>query len=198
MSVRSTSPRPFHTSAQYSSFWAYELSKRVLHCNDDQNLKIMLAGGIAGVVTWASVFPLDVIKTRLQSPDVVAIESRHPAGQPLLEAHSSPEVGAVRIAKEIYRQEGFGGFFRGLGVCSIRAFVVNAVQVSSALVWRRSRTKRSVGGLRVGYASLEIDKKRPTDLSDLHFVNSMHISEYNINRIRAGRDTSPTFLLYLP
>ena len=38
--------------------------------------------------------------------------------------------GAWAITKDAYRQEGYSIFFRGLGVCSIRAFVVNAVQVS--------------------------------------------------------------------
>ena len=38
-------------------------------------------------------------------------------------------LGAVDVARQLYRREGARGFFRGLGVCSARAFVVNAVQV---------------------------------------------------------------------
>ena len=37
--------------------------------------------------------------------------------------------GAVEVARELYRRQGWRAFFRGLGVCSARAFVVNAVQV---------------------------------------------------------------------
>ena len=33
------------------------------------------------------------------------------------------------ITKEAYREGGIPIFFRGLGICSARAFVVNAVQV---------------------------------------------------------------------
>ena len=48
---------PFHCS-----FWSYELSKRAWVREDDghneQAFKIMLCGGLAGVVTWASIFPL--------------------------------------------------------------------------------------------------------------------------------------------
>lgn len=34
----------------------------------------------------------------------------------------------LRIARQAYEVEGMGVFFRGLGICSARAFFVNAVQ----------------------------------------------------------------------
>lgn len=34
----------------------------------------------------------------------------------------------IQIAQQAYRNEGLAVFFRGLGVCSVRAFFVNAVQ----------------------------------------------------------------------
>ena len=37
-------------------------------------------------------------------------------------------LGAWDVAKETYREGGIRPFFRGLTVCSIRAFIVNAVQ----------------------------------------------------------------------
>lgn len=44
------------------SFWSYELSKRAMTKeNETQNyeaMKVLLCGGLAGVVTWASIFPL--------------------------------------------------------------------------------------------------------------------------------------------
>ena len=45
-------------------------------------------------------------------------------------------IGAYEIAKIAYREEGSAVFFRGLGVCSIRAFIVNAVQVCINLSFR--------------------------------------------------------------
>lgn len=128
-----------------------------------QALKILLCGGIAGVITWASVFPLgkllladsfqfptdlltapDVVKTRVQTYDLQprfatpsqtlpSLEQR-----PLLDSRAqSPgqtaqtqthTPSALNIAREAYRTEGLAVFFRGLGVCSGRAFIVNAVQ----------------------------------------------------------------------
>lgn len=37
-------------------------------------------------------------------------------------------LGAWAVAKEAYREGGSRVFFRGLTVCSVRAFIVNAVQ----------------------------------------------------------------------
>lgn len=93
--------------------------------------KVLLCGGVAGIVTWASIFPLDVIKTRVQAqihgPPPPAGE-----GSPLLPGHpntaSMKRRGAVEIARQAYREGGLKVFFRGLTVCSVRAFIVNAVQ----------------------------------------------------------------------
>lgn len=95
-------------------------------------LKVLLCGGIAGIATWASVFPLDMIKTRLQAQtmaDRPPTELSPGAQQPLLETHNRRTLGTFQVAKEAYRAEGLSAFYRGLGVCSVRAFIVNAVQV---------------------------------------------------------------------
>ena len=42
-----------------------------------------------------------------------------------LASHSGK--GAVEVMRDMYRTEGLAVFFRGLGVCSLRAFIVNAV-----------------------------------------------------------------------
>jgi solute carrier family 25 carnitine/acylcarnitine transporter 20/29 len=85
--------------------------------------KILLCGGFAGVITWASVFPLDVVKTRLQTQHAPYSSSGPTQGLLALRP-----AGAWRVAKDAYREGGMRVFFRGLGVCSIRAFIVNGVQ----------------------------------------------------------------------
>ncbi|KAL1989863.1 hypothetical protein VTN49DRAFT_7060 [Thermomyces lanuginosus] len=111
-------------------FWSYELCKRRLMTADDTvnetALKILFCGGVAGIATWASVFPLDVIKTRLQAQPLggSTLDS-----QPLLQSTTRRQLaGSWEIARRAYREEGLSAFYRGLGVCSIRAFIVNAVQ----------------------------------------------------------------------
>lgn len=96
-------------------------------------VKVLLCGGVAGIVTWASIFPLDVIKTRLQAQHLSSDQAAtSPSERQLLLQSGSPcrrRLGAVEIAKQSYHQQGVQVFYRGLGVCSIRAFIVNAVQV---------------------------------------------------------------------
>lgn len=116
-------------------FWTYELSKRLLLSrqadpfHDPKASDILIAGGIAGVVTWASVFPLDVVKTRIQT-QVFAVNGDT---APLLGAEPSqpPRQSVWQVARNIAHTEGWTGFYRGLGICSVRAFIVNAAQVSS-------------------------------------------------------------------
>jgi solute carrier family 25 carnitine/acylcarnitine transporter 20/29 len=119
-------------------FWSYELGSRMLaeRMGEDagprlETAKTLLCGGVAGVVTWASVFPLDVVKTRVQTQTGVA-QTSSTVQQPLLGGSPLPPK-AVRLStwdmtKSIYRQEGGMAFWRGLGVCSVRAFIVNAAQ----------------------------------------------------------------------
>ncbi|KAI1733589.1 mitochondrial carrier [Xylaria scruposa] len=123
-------------------FWAYEFCGRIMTAqlapsfvavnlsNSNNNngadfmqetAKVLLCGGIAGVVTWASIYPLDVVKTRVQRQ-----VSLNPATEPLL--GTAKRKGAMQIARNTYREEGARAFFRGLGWCSVRAFMVNAVQ----------------------------------------------------------------------
>ncbi|CAG5185838.1 uncharacterized protein ALTATR162_LOCUS11416 [Alternaria atra] len=113
-------------------FWSYELSKQAWSSPDDSDretaMKVLLCGGLAGVITWASIFPLDVIKTRVQT-QILHAPVRDGEQSALLGSEAPrARLSSVEIARQAYRTEGVGVFFRGLGICSVRAFVVNAVQ----------------------------------------------------------------------
>ncbi|KAK3043970.1 hypothetical protein LTS18_002526, partial [Coniosporium uncinatum] len=121
-------------------FWSYEVSKQAISSPTDTDrqaaLKVLLCGGLAGVVTWASIFPLDVVKTRVQTQSVdepvtirLPAEERPLRGDTVMQApQAKRRIGAFAMARMAYQTEGYAVFFRGLGICSIRAFVVNAVQ----------------------------------------------------------------------
>lgn len=119
-------------------FWSYELSKRLLLSRQADPFMaptasdVLVAGGLAGVITWASIFPLDVIKTRLQTQAHILDDSR----RPLLDQEPAvaKQKSSWNIARDIARTEGLVGFYRGLGVCSLRAFIVNAAQVSRSQI----------------------------------------------------------------
>lgn len=124
-------------------FWSYELSKRLLLSRqadpflDPNASDILIAGGVAGVITWATIFPLDVIKTRIQTQSHIAEDLTAPL---LAQGDSRPiQKSSWQVARDIARSEGIPGFYRGLGVCSLRAFIVNAVQVSLNCISINSR-----------------------------------------------------------
>lgn len=115
-------------------FWSYELSTRLMKSKFENETpsgaqeaaQVLLCGGLAGVITWASIFPLDVIKTRVQTQAMGSLHSAE--GEPLIATTPQQRLGAIEVAKNAYRAEGASVFFRGLGICSIRAFIVNAAQ----------------------------------------------------------------------
>lgn len=79
----------------------------------------------------------DVLKTRVQTWDLSSHLQSPTVTQPLLSGQhrsaaskSSEQLrpSTFRIAQEAYATEGVSVFFRGIGICSARAFIVNAVQ----------------------------------------------------------------------
>ncbi|KAI5278052.1 Solute Carrier Family 25 Member 45 [Manis pentadactyla] len=72
---------------------------------------VLVAGGFAGIASWAVAPPLDVIKSRMQMAGLKQREYR----------------GVLDCVVSSARQEGLGVFFPGLTINSARAFPVNAV-----------------------------------------------------------------------
>lgn len=123
-------------------FWSYELTTRWMEqmstthkgkgegVSGSETAKVLLCGGLAGIVTWASIFPLDMIKTRVQAQvhnaGTIAVVTGE--SSPLLSNPVPKRLGAIEVARDAYKEGGLRVFFRGLSVCSIRAFIVNAVQ----------------------------------------------------------------------
>lgn len=97
-------------------FWSYAWMKSsfVLEGDVGKALATFVSGGIAGCVTWASIYPLDVVKTRYTTQT-----------QPLL---SPLYASATACARSMFAEHGASVFFRGIGITMVRSFLVNAVQ----------------------------------------------------------------------
>ena len=98
-------------SAAY--FATYEITKRYLTPKDENGkpgklslTAVMAAGGAAGVAMWIPVFPIDTVKSRLQSGE-----------------GSSSITGTIR---QLYGRGGFKAFFPGIGPAMARAVPANA------------------------------------------------------------------------
>lgn len=71
---------------------------------------------------------IDVIKTRVQTQGLLVVPRSTTGEMTSLLPRPDQRLGAIDTAKAVWRTEGSGVFFRGLGICSARAFIVNAVQ----------------------------------------------------------------------
>lgn len=86
-------------------FGAYEVCKDLISGTGPQDpglICTITSGATAGAFLWLSIFPLDVIKSRLQ---VLA---------------SDPSPSFTAICRQVYRQDGVRGFYRGLSPTLIR------------------------------------------------------------------------------
>ncbi len=99
-----------------------------------------LAGGFSGALTWALIYPFDVVKTRIQTaPLTTPLEKRR----------------IMYMFRSIYKEHGIQYFFRGLGVTLLRAFPVNAIifPVYEFILFELSQ--RGIGAFQTGNALLE-------------------------------------------
>lgn len=97
-------------------FGTYEASKRAFTPKGQSTdslgaTALVVSGGLAGVGFWASVYPIDVIKTRIQTDSDVKPRYR----------------GMVDCARQMVRAEGIGALYKGVGPCLARAFPANGV-----------------------------------------------------------------------
>ncbi|KAG2180019.1 hypothetical protein INT43_003806, partial [Umbelopsis isabellina] len=135
-------------------FAAYEGIKRSLKVVDgdatgENAWKLLLAGGLAGTISWASIYPLDVVKSRMQmqivqprhdsssshSYQAVPQQSRKYSSISTATTSTVNPISSANIPYRStwdcivrsYRTEGLGVFVRGMGPTVLRAFPVNAV-----------------------------------------------------------------------
>ncbi|KAG7461191.1 hypothetical protein MATL_G00207540 [Megalops atlanticus] len=95
-------------------FLAYDVLTRSLGCEPDDPYmipKLLFAGGMSGIASWLSTYPVDVIKSRLQADGVGGV---------------SQYSGIADCVRQSWQREGWRVFTRGLTSTLLRAFPVNA------------------------------------------------------------------------
>ncbi|KAG8964922.1 hypothetical protein FRC03_001222 [Tulasnella sp. 419] len=85
--------------------------------------RLVFAGGIAGVVSWIIIFPVDTIKSRIQSIETFSSSSSS-SSKSLSIISSRSTIAAV---VESYRELGMRGLCAGMTPTVLRAFPVNMV-----------------------------------------------------------------------
>jgi len=96
--------------AVYFSCYDWCLKKITGGQKDPAVHKVALSGAFAGVCFWFAVFPIDVVKTKIQ-----------------IDSFTSPQYkNTMDCVRQTYKTQGFGGFWKGLAPCLIRAIPVNS------------------------------------------------------------------------
>ncbi|KAL4238042.1 hypothetical protein ACF0H5_002753 [Mactra antiquata] len=90
---------------EYASFYGHKYFTSL-----NSQLINFIAGGLAGVLSWTLIAPLDVMKSRVQA-----------------DVKGNLYDGLWDCAKKSIKEEGFGVFFRGYSAVASRAFLVNSV-----------------------------------------------------------------------
>ncbi|KAM8832045.1 mitochondrial basic amino acids transporter-like isoform 2-T2 [Spinachia spinachia] len=95
-------------------FLSYDVLTRGLGCEPNDRYmipKLLFAGGMAGIASWLSTYPVDVIKSRLQADGLGGVHQYS---------------GIADCVRQSVRREGYMVFTRGLTSTLLRAFPVNA------------------------------------------------------------------------
>ena len=112
-------------------FLAYDLLTTRIGCEPDDPYmipKLLFCGGMSGIASWLSTYPVDVIKSRLQADGVGGVYR-----------YSS----IMDCVRQSVANEGWTVFTRGLTSTLLRAFPVNATTfatVTLVLMYARGET----------------------------------------------------------
>eukprot|EP00250_Pteridium_aquilinum_P019905 c24621_g1_i1 orf=1353-1832(+) len=103
-------------------FGCYEYTREWLHpgCSksgQESLLTMLPAGGIAGVASWITCYPLDVLKSRLQAQGGPGSPNKYG--------------GILDCLHKSVQEEGLSVLWRGLGTAIARAFLVNGAIFSA-------------------------------------------------------------------
>lgn len=104
-------------------FYSYDelckLGPRSETRNEAMPVTVLIAGGIAGILSWVVTYPCDVIKSRFQA-DLDGIYT-----------------SSTDCAIKSYRAEGWRMFFQGMNSTIIRAFPANAATFGAVVLFAR-------------------------------------------------------------
>ncbi|XP_069772539.1 mitochondrial basic amino acids transporter isoform X3 [Narcine bancroftii] len=104
-------------------FLTYDCLTRALNCEPDDSFvipKLLFSGGMSGITSWISTYPIDVIKSRLQADGVGGKNQYN---------------GIMDCVRQSYRKEGWQVFSRGLTSTLLRAFPVNAATFATVTLF---------------------------------------------------------------
>lgn len=105
-------------------FFVYEgLRENFIHigrASDNVKWAIPVAGGLSGAIAWAFSFPLDLVRARIQSIDILSKPKT-----------IIPKQHSMKILMSLVRQNGILGLYAGFTPSILRAFLVSGTRFSA-------------------------------------------------------------------
>lgn len=132
------------TGAGASADIVMENTERAFCAEDDETLTVsqhMIAGAIAGMTEHLVMFPVDTVKTRMQSYTGVR-------------DYSNGKGGVFRAMRSIHAQEGFRALWRGAGAVALSAGPAHALYFASYEAIRSRLESRGYKQLAPGLAGV--------------------------------------------
>ncbi|KAJ2631230.1 hypothetical protein H4R22_002125 [Coemansia sp. RSA 1290] len=103
------------TAIYFSSYETVKETLRRLTGSDKTGVMThMFSGGICGVLSWLLIFPVDLVKSTMQS-------------QVLQPKNKQAFTSAWHCLRDIYGRRGLSGLYRGVSVSLIRAFPIHGL-----------------------------------------------------------------------
>eukprot|EP01117_Protostelium_nocturnum_P004152 TRINITY_DN15458_c0_g1_i1.p1 TRINITY_DN15458_c0_g1~~TRINITY_DN15458_c0_g1_i1.p1 ORF type:complete len:312 (-),score=76.22 TRINITY_DN15458_c0_g1_i1:5-940(-) len=95
-------------------FGVYEFTRTQLNKTSDfSSWKILLSGGFAGLACWTIAYPIDTIKSIIQTQHFDPVKRKYK--------------GTIDATVQLAKQQGIKGFYNGFLPCIYRSFISNAV-----------------------------------------------------------------------
>jgi len=76
-------------------------------------VKIMAAGGLAGIANWVVAYPTDVVKSKYQT------------------AHKDEYKNVLHVYRRVFETSGLTSFYKGFGTFAVGCFMAEAVSCLS-------------------------------------------------------------------
>ncbi|KAJ2493265.1 hypothetical protein IWW37_000728 [Coemansia sp. RSA 2050] len=108
-----------------------ETLRRLTGSDTTGPLTHMLAGGTCGVMSWLLIFPVDLIKSTMQS-------------QVLKPKGAKTFASSLQCLRDIHSRLGLAGLYRGISVSLIRAFPIHGLNFV-VYEWARAHICRLAG-----------------------------------------------------
>lgn len=115
----------------YELLMGWDVKRRGLGSRKEvEAWRLAAYGGLAGEALWLASYPFDVVKSKMQTDGLERSGSGSGSGATALEGKKNFGVRKYSTMRDCfaqtYRQEGFGGFWRGIGPTLLRAMPVSA------------------------------------------------------------------------